>query len=974
MLKQWILMQLEAAKDQPLVIVRDPLGLTQGMANDLNAWGKANAFTVIPFATNLLFRWKYDLARADAAGAKLLLLDQTPARRRQVRSVQVASAPFYPDLLARTPPHAIIELDLRQFLRETTGDPDWPAEADDPLYARLITPNLDGILATHRNLRAAHPGRFTDYDFKVIIAFASLGIPDAAFKKLAPEHCWQIGLLRRDALESLDQVAPEAMRPIREELGKAPPPFCWFADRDPETVARAFYLAAILAQHTPQWRLLLANIDPSLAPLAGMDPRTVAEAAPKLVSLDAAQADRDLAEIEAGLDARTLQFLLLDQLHVDQPAAAAAVIEAERYSVLFRSLALLMALGDLISTVPATAEHARIATTLFGATAGENATRQAGFVEGRPAACWSVLREAYRLATELAGLGAELGNSLKSLKVTTDASLTFAFFHNVWNERRLNRIEFYFSALERQADSDQLLPRRESELPAAFANTAAAIRARIREWGGELRRGLNELNRRFQELVRRQYPDWAARDAGVRLTSQFIRRCLKPHWDPQTQKACLLIFDGMRYDIWDELLRPMLTDMMEVVADTPALSLLPSETHITRKAISAGAFPEAFDSRASENDLLAAALARDLGYTVPVEALVPEGLGTAETVRYRAGNLDVTIFELCDKELHKVQMRILPDGRELPSRPLAFIYQQHIKSILETEVMAALRRLSPGTVVFITADHGFGSVGRQPLWFDEEDLNEPEDCSYLNCRLAVPFDQARVPAKVRANVIPFRPEQLRMPFRETRTTASGGTVQKEYGAIVFPAIGYSFKRPGGRYHYNPDAYSHGGISLGELMIPMAVLRVKERADGLLALGLIAGPDETIEGEEAAFIVAVRRGRAGGDELRLDIEASYARDPERFPLPPQVIYAPSPPAAAEVVYRFRPDPEDATADERRAGAMRRTLTITATACDGRGTIRKSQSFDFEVRLNTDRVIRRVGNLGSILGLMPKGGGD
>jgi len=35
---------------------------------------------------------------------------------------------------------------------------------------------------------------------------------------------------------------------------------------------------------------------------------------------------------------------------------------------------------------------------------------------------------------------------------------------------------------------------------------------------------------------------------------------------------------------------------------------------------------------------------------------------------------------------------------------------------------------------------------------------------------------------------------------------------------------------------------------------------------------------------------------------------------------------------------------------------------AAGRDGRRTVRKSQSFDFEVRLNTDRVIRRVGNLG------------
>ena len=362
-----------------------------------------------------------------------------------------------------------------------------------------------------------------------------------------------------------------------------------------------------------------------------------------------------------------------------------------------------------------------------------------------------------------------------------------------------------------------------------------------------MRRSLEEVNRRFQLLIARQYPGWIKGDAcgGVVadseprltepsgtapcLTAHFLRRCLRPHWDPSTEHAVLLIFDGMRYDIWDELLRPMLADSMELIADYPGLSLLPSETHITRKAICAGAPADQFDSRAGEDALLRAGLARELGYETTVEVLAPEGLGTGETVRYRAGNLDVYIFELCDKELHKVQMRTLPDGREVPTRPLAFIYQQHIKSVLETEVMAILRRLTPGTKVFITADHGFGPVARQPLWFDDDDLNEPEDCSYLNCRLRVPIEQARIPARVRDNIIAFTPEQLRMPIQETRAVGGGAPVTKQYRAIVFPATGFSFKRQGAPYR--PDAYTHGGISLQELIIPMVVLRVKSRKTG-----------------------------------------------------------------------------------------------------------------------------------------------
>ena len=87
-------------------------------------------------------------------------------------------------------------------------------------------------------------------------------------------------------------------------------------------------------------------------------------------------------------------------------------------------------------------------------------------------------------------------------------------------------------------------------------------------------------------------------------------------------------------------------------------------------------------------------------------------------------------------------MKKLGDGREVPARPLAFIYQQLIKNILDHEVMAIIRTLEPGTKVFITADHGFDRLGRQPVWFN--DLNEPLDCSYQNTMLKVAFNQVNL--------------------------------------------------------------------------------------------------------------------------------------------------------------------------------------------------------------------------------------
>lgn len=987
-LQDWILGQLETVTDQPRVVVRDPLRLLSEA--DAHRFASHHGYTVIVAATNLVFRELYERAIADPETQRLLVIDQAPLGRRLGLSTTKAPPPFYPDLLAATPQEARLDLSLQQFLKDATADPHWPQAANEPRYARLIVRHIDGVLRAYQNLRTAQPGRFTDEDFKTIVATAVLGVAEAAFKKLSAEDYWKVGLLGHQALAELDYLVPEVTKPIREELRKAPAPFRWFSEYDAETVTRAFYLAVVLAQHVEHWNLLIANVDPSLAQLTSIKPEILRDAAPKLIARDPEQAKRELEMIEQTLDRNALQLLLVDQLKVTEPPGFAAAIEKEQYSILIRSLTLLSALDALLSNQPAEEAHRRVTDALSG---DGTPMARARFVERRLSLPWSHLKDAYGLARDIRALRLKLANTLKTLKVLKTEQLTFSFFWEAWNEQRLNRLEYYASALERLVSSGELLPRAEDDLPAVFPNILARIRQRTRAISDDVHRQLDELNRRFQDMVAAQYPSWVqetsvgvpdatqeSKKAAIStaplfptspiLTSQFLGRCLKPHWDPEREKAVVLIFDGMRYDIWDELLRPMLQDRLELIADLPASSILPSETHLTRKAISAGTYPDTFDPRHGEDRLLKDGLAREFNYQGEVEVLTPEGAGTGETVRFRAGKLDVYIFELCDKELHKIQTKTLGDGRVVPGRPLAFVYQQHIKNIIDTEVMAIIRGITPGTKVFITADHGFGRVGRQPLWFNDSDLNEREDCAYLNCWLRSPIGEANIPPKVRNNIITFTPEQLRMPRQETRTIQkTGTTVHKEFSSIAFPRVGYAFSRQGS--HYHPDAYSHGGISIQELAIPMVVMRVKPREEGLLTLSVISGPQEVVEGEDAEFRMRLdRRNSSTGrtDELRVEVEATWSRDPAQFPLPAQILYVPT--QGGEVLYRFRPDPEDATDDERRQGVMERTLTIAVSYHEGYRTVRKFQTYRFAVRLNVERVIRRVGNLGNILGLTPK----
>lgn len=981
MLRKWILQKLEPIKDYSRVLVRDSLRLLGEVDGTIHGFACENGYTVVKSATNLAFRDLYDKVCADPEIKKILIIDGAPARRRSTQSTTKAPPPFYPDLLALTPSECRVDLDLRQFLKEATGDDNWPAETSDPRYARLIVRHLDAVQRAHKNLRAAHPTRFEDHDFRMIVAYASLGVAESAFKKQNAEDYWKIGLLSYEVLEQLEELTPEITKPIREELRKAPAPFCHFANHSADLVIRAFYLSVILSQHSDNWNLLLANIDPDLKPLADIKPEILKDAVKHLVAMDRDQAHNDLIGVEKSLNKEMLQFLLIDQLKLDTVTGFTTALEQEGYSTLVASLALLIGLNNLISAAPAKLDQQKIMQVIFP----ESGKVAARFCDTRPCSTFSQLKDAYRLADECNRLREQLATTVKNLKVLKPEQLTFKLFRDDWNEKKINRLEYYLSALQRLVQTGNLLPRHEDELPSLFSNTLAELGQRLEKIKEDVYRNLDEMNTCFQDLVAREYPNWVkeigkdgnkaetlplfAAQMPPILTSQFLKRCLKPNWDYQKEKAVLLVFDGMRYDIWDELLRPLFEDRMDIIADLPGSSLLPSETHVTRKAIFAGTFPDSFDTRAGEDSLLKAGLAREIGYTGEVEVITPETSGTGETVRYRAGNLDVYIFELCDKELHKITVKTLPDGRQVPSRPLSFVYEQHLKNIIDTEVMAITRNLAPGTKVFVTADHGFGQVAREPIWFAAEALNDPADCYYLNCRLRVPISDSSISGKLRSSVISFTPEQLRMPSQE-KSTKGGHEWFKDFKTFVFPKAGYSFKRPNAPY--NPDAYTHGGISIQELMIPMIVLKVKKHEEGLLILDAITGPHEVIEGEEVEFRLPISKSSQHSvkdEDVRADLDATWSREPGERLLPRQVLYVSS--QGTEATLRFKPDTDDATVEERKDGVMERTLTVTVSYKEGYRTSRKIQSSKFTVRLNSEQVVRRIPpSLGNILGLTPK----
>lgn len=950
MIDKWVLEKLEPRRGEATLVVRDPLRLlSEADEGPIHRFGRENGFTIIIASTNLALREQLrEYPALGGAGARLILIDRTPARPagRDGRAKGRTAPPlFYPDLMCRVAPPGAIDIKLSDFLREETGDPSWPAaKVDDPNFARLMAPHLRDVLQAHANLRKIEKTRFSDLDFQLIVGYGVLGAPEAAFKKDDTASYWKIGFFGHENLDKLAALIPEAAKALKKVFAEAPKPFCWLSGDNPALAVQAFFMAAILRQYCQNWALLPARIDPALQPFSGLEGKTLDEEGPSLVKLSPTRAALEMKKLEDSLSAADIE-LILKEAGADQDGRFAKIVAGERYSSLLRSLALAIGLDDLLSSSPHEAAQVELAAFL----------RQGGpqeFIDTRPCPAWDNLKAAYLSAADILGLRRLLEVILKELAVKQPGELSLGWFREAWVTRGLCRLEYRLSALSRLLANAEMSPRGLERLPQVFTEMAERLKTRLGGLAEVAQKGLDDLNAAWQDLVQGRYGAWAGDEAGeATLTAHFLRRVLKPNWDSAREAAALFVFDGMRYDVWAELARPLFEARMETISDGPGLSLLPSETGVSRKAIFAGLFPESFDGGRGDDALLQEALARDFGYGEPVKTPPDEPYTTGRTAHYRAGNLEIHLFDLCDAFLHHVDMKGAPDGQMAPIRPLALIYEQHIKNVLDQEVARLIRGLKPGTKVFVASDHGFTMVGRRRLELEDALFTDKSDCCYLHAALRQPLAKAFVTNQTRRYLVEIPKADLRLPG------GAGAT-------LVFPRPGCALVRP--KAPFNPSAFSHGGVSLQEMFVPMAVMRVRPAEAELFSLGPIEGVFDLHEGERASFSLAIKLAdglKGSGASFR--VEASYRGDGDAVALPPQTRR----PGEA-IGLSFTPDTAQATQKERAHGLMMRHLIVVVELRVNGVAARKTQVADFSVSI-TQKCAREVDrHLAKILGLAPR----
>jgi hypothetical protein len=966
-IQQWALAHLEQAAGCTTIVIQDHAGLLPDPRTDtwLNDFASEHGYEVIIALTNLELR--RHLAQVRQKGIQhIIIVDRWPQPAAQAVK-QRAPALLYPDLLYGELPQALLKVTAQHFLSDLTSDRSWPTTVDDRMIGRILVRDPQSTMAAHRNLRRSKPTGFADADVREIAAFVHLGIAEHAFSQdLAADEWLRIALASHRKVQDLGDVSPELLTVFQDRLRGAPVPFCWLADHDQESVVRAFYLFALLAQHCPKPGQAFAWIAPELSEFKSMNADQVLKQVAAMVERDRAQSHADIADVEESLTSEALEYLLLaeDTYDLRKPDDCVRLIECERLSPLLVSLALLVTLDSLLQQKVVLPHHRVEREFLFD---GSN----------------PILEHLYQLvelAMDTLDTLSQLKGALKTIATKPAGSVGIGQFRSWWTDSRICLAEYLSSRLSRDLATAAIMPRDAAALPAAFADVLARVLKAARIVEGTVGDDLARFNHAFEDVVQQGFPAWMrGESADVCVTSMFVDRCLRPYWDPTHEKAVLFILDGLRYDIWLAKFKPMFEARMNLEAELPGTALLPSETRISRKAISAGMPSDAFNpSRDRENDLLDHALKRSYGSSGPGLGVQPfQGAATGEAVRYSNGQLDVYIIDVCDKLLHHIGVKQTDGGEVVPERPLCHIYDAEIGDIVAHEMTSIVRDLKAGTKVFVTADHGFTRNGREKIYFPKEDLNEPGDAKYRVCRLKNPASSVYMPKEKQGAFLVFTPAELRTAAEEeVNNRDTGEKTIKKYASVVFPRAGFSFARPGNQF--SPEAFTHGGVSLQEMIVPMVVLKVRGASELTLQVSDIVCPATVVEGQTISVNVHLSLGSTKKDAGR---DVTVAADYQLFTedgtrLGDLTAIATKRYLVGEdgvdARIEFIPNVAALSADVRTGGVALVDVRIDVRYGEDRSEVRRTVARRIRVGLDTERLVRPDTGLGKVLGLMPRKG--
>jgi len=716
---------------------------------------------------------------------------------------------------------AVLDLSLLGVLKMLKPRETWPPEAV-ARFEPLLGAHLGAVLAAHADLRRAlGPGIPLDTHCLRALALHALHpaipISDLTFRDPDPRQV----LTRYLRLLVQEEWDEKGLALLQEQARLAPGPSAetlapWF-EAPPAGLMRYLYLRRILA------RQRVANIAAVTHALLPFDPRPLepwVDFALRLWDDDPAWRESLIIHAERALDEAELDEALA-LLGAERPADLFAVLAgAETPAVIY-------GLGRrLLAGVTGAEELGRVALTW---------ARRRPPLAAQPETPYS------RRARDLAGFLDELAFLFDRLAQDTSPPPGLAQLVDWYAERRLYDLEY---AGARAADALRRLP--------GLTETLRPLLDRVR---ATVRVHLDHLDR---ELARRIRENWRGYLSHPRLSSNVLRDTIIKPRQKVSRESCIwiVVFDGMRYDSWERVVKPRLLERYSLEWERPYLSLLPSWTTIARTGLLAGKPPEAWRSYRGRftlnQEMLAARLfglsEAERGRRLRFYSGMESDRTQRKLDRRRRFPYNVLVFNVSDDNLHAVRGDLVALNEVVASL---------LKSILET--LDAL--VQPDDTLIVTSDHGF--VELEP----GQSVTVRDDTRWQRY-----VEGGRHPVHYRFIRGVERPE---------------GLAEDEALTFEYPGLrdGQFTVAVGRRWFAREkttraDRYAHGGLSLAEMVVPGAVLRPIVAPLVRLALEGFPRALAVQEGEETVVEFTLVSSGNRPAHFTLEVGANTAREVQR----------------------------------------------------------------------------------------------